>query len=205
MLRASIHVDKYAKTGHQGAEFCPLMSCFGIINSENILGASCLFIFVYNTSMPSILFVCTANICRSPIASALFRATISKEVDASDWVIDSAGTWAVEGKPAAEYSQAVVKALGQDLSTHRSKSITMEMLRSYDLVLVMEAFHKEALAAEFPEYKGKIFQLSELTGRKFDVRDPYGSELEDYRDTAKLINGILREGLPKIRELLARN
>lgn len=155
--------------------------------------------------MPSILFVCTANICRSPIASALFRAIISGEADASNWEIDSAGTWAVEGKPAAEYSQAVVKALGHDLSTHRSKSITMEMLGSYDLILVMEAFHKEALIAEFPAHKGKIFQLSELTGRKFDVRDPYGSDIEDYRDTAKLINGILREGLPKLRELLANN
>lgn len=154
--------------------------------------------------MPSVLFVCTANICRSPIAEALFRALISKEPDSSEWVVDSAGTWAVDGRPAAEYSQAVTRTFDQDLSAHRSKGVTKDMLSSFDLILVMEAFHKEALLAEFPALRGKVYRLSELIGKNFDVPDPYGSGYEDYRKTANLIEGILHEGLPKIRELVGR-
>ena len=79
--------------------------------------------------MPSILFVCTANVCRSPLALGLFKQKIASEPDASFWKLDSAGTWAPEGEPASAKSHFLLKQRGIDIQDHRSKSVSLELLR----------------------------------------------------------------------------
>ena len=151
--------------------------------------------------MPSILFVCTANICRSPLALALFKQKILNEPDASQWKLDSAGTWAPEGEPASGKSQFLLGQKGINIQDHRSKIVNIEMLSSFNLILTMERGHKEALQNEFPAIKSKVFMLSEMIGLHYDIQDPYNGTLDDYVEMMEEIEYILDEGFEKIQML----
>jgi protein-tyrosine-phosphatase len=153
--------------------------------------------------MPSILFVCTANICRSPMAMALFKNKV--ENDLLDWRIESAGTWANEGLPASNNSQQTLNDYGIDLSSHASRSVERISLTDYDLILVMEQGHKEALKVEYRNISDRVYLLYEMVGLIRDVHDPYGGRLVDYTETADEINQILTEGLDKIKEIALEN
>lgn len=149
----------------------------------------------------SVLFICTANRCRSPMAEALFKRILSEQDRASVWLIQSAGTWAEPGLPATVNAQAALAAQGIDLSLHRSQLLTADLLRSTAVILVMTCHHQEAIQAEFPEVAHKTFLLSQLIGQEFDIEDPYGSAAEEYRRCADDIEHILRDGFPHLREL----
>ncbi|HEX7973596.1 MAG TPA: hypothetical protein VF498_04235 [Anaerolineales bacterium] len=146
--------------------------------------------------MSSVLFVCTANICRSPIAMALWREKLGSA--AKGWRIESAGTWAMEGERAASRAQTVLLERGIDLSAHRSRSVTREMLRNFTLILTMEHGHKEALRAEFPEFASRIYLLHEMVGDVREVRDPMGGSMIDFQDTANEIDQVLTQGYDRI-------
>jgi protein-tyrosine-phosphatase len=148
--------------------------------------------------MPSILFVCTANICRSPVALALFKQKISNEPDAALWKLDSAGTWAPEGEAASGKSQFLLRGKGIDIQDHRSKSVNLDMLRGFNLILTMEGGQKEALQNEFPEVKSRVFMISEMIGQRYDIQDPYNGTLDDYIEMMGEIEHILDEGFEKI-------
>ena len=153
--------------------------------------------------MPAILFVCTANICRSPMAMGLFKSKIGDEI--SKWRIESAGTWAIEGLAASVNSQQVLLDRSIDLSNHTSRPIEQLDLNEFDLILVMEHGHKEAIKGEFPEVSNRVFLLYEMIGYKKDVYDPYGSHLVDYAETADELDRILTEGMGKIKDLAYKN
>ena len=155
--------------------------------------------------MLSVLIVCSANICRSPMAEALLKHLISGRPDASQWNIASAGTWARFGTPAAVLSQAVMNERGLDISMHRSQPVTPELLPQFDLVLTMEGQHKEGLLLQYPIYANRIYMLSEMVGRSEDISDPIGGELEDYQAAAKKMERFLSSGLDKIYLLASKN
>ena len=147
----------------------------------------------------SVLFVCSANICRSPMAMGLLRARVSQSVD--NWRIESAGVWAEEGHSAAFYTRRVLEVRGIGVSEHSSRQVTPDLMREFDLILVMERNHKEALRAAFPEQSNRIYMLSEMVGRKDDIVDPIGGPRADYEDTAQEIDAILSEGFENILRL----
>ena len=149
--------------------------------------------------MKSVLFVCTANLCRSPLAQGLFHYHLGKSLDG--WKIDSAGIWAEEGNPPSSKTLQILREKGIALSDQRSKRIERSILEQFALVLTMEKGQKEALQIEFPEHREKIFLLSEMVGRSYDIADPVGGDLEDYRRTAEEIDRILSEGLERIAGL----
>lgn len=149
--------------------------------------------------MPSVLFVCTANICRSPLAEALFRDMVRDEP--GEWKVESAGTWALVGEPAAQKSQQVLAERGLDASDHRARSVSLELLNSFKLILTMENGHKEALQIEFPAIKGRVYTLSEMVGDEFDIHDPIGGPLVDFQATADELEQILSEGYARIIQL----
>lgn len=149
--------------------------------------------------MNSVLFVCTANLCRSPMAMGLLKISLGPE--ASRWRIESAGTWAQEGLPAVAKTRQVVMARGLDLSSQRSRSITRSLMQEFNLILVMERGHKEALGIEYPKMRHKTFLLSEMIGQRFDIADPMGRSQAEFEDTAREIEAILSQGLERIRQL----
>lgn len=153
--------------------------------------------------MYSVLFVCTANICRSPMAMGLLRFMVSEQKE--DWCIQSAGTWAVDGEPAAVKTQQVLIEKGIDISQHRSHQVSEEMLKSFQLILTMEQGHKEALRIEFPETASRVFLLSEMIDQVFDIRDPIRGPLIGFRETLRDIDYILSTGFEKISTLAKEN
>ncbi len=148
---------------------------------------------------PSVLFVCTANICRSPMAAALLRARLEKErADWKDWRVGSAGTWALEGEPAAKNSRQVMIERGLDISQHKAQTVTVQLLNDYNLILTMEPGQKEALQVEFPAVARRVFLLGEMDGSMSAIDDPYGGSVEQYRTAAEKMDAILASGMERI-------
>lgn len=155
--------------------------------------------------MPSILIVCTANICRSPMAEALLRRRLQDAGLSREWQVGSAGTWAQEGIPASETGVLVLSKRGLDISRHRSRVVRPHLMREADLVLTMTAGHAEALQAEFPQERGKVFLLSEMAGPSYDIQDPYGGSLKDFGRTVDELERLIARGFAKIVALAQAN
>ena len=153
--------------------------------------------------MPSVLFVCTANICRSPMAMGLLRQQVSQ--DERSWKIQSAGVWAEKGHPPSDFGRMVLLRRGIDIADHKSQPVTPKLVQDFNLILAMEERHKDALAAAFPAYSYRFYLLSEMVGKSFDVDDPFGLALPDYEDTAQEIEQILQEGFYIIQTLSVSN
>jgi protein-tyrosine-phosphatase len=152
-------------------------------------------------SMPAILFVCTANRLRSPMAAALFRARLARMDAAQNWRIESAGTWTRPGFPALPEAQQVMREMGLDLSAHLAREVSAELLAQFDLVLTMQQSHKEALRVEFPQIAGRVWQLNEMAGNNGDVLDPLPLQLDEVRRLAQTIDQALAQGMPRIMTL----
>jgi protein-tyrosine-phosphatase len=154
--------------------------------------------------MANILVVCTANICRSPLAAAELRRRI-QGLGLSDWQVDSAGTWAIVPREPSEHSARVAELNGLDISEHRAQSVSAELLDNADLILCMTANHKESLQVEFGNAAEKIWQLSEMTGRVYDVSDPYGGPYQGYVRLWETLSRLYDQGLEQIVTLAATN
>ncbi len=148
--------------------------------------------------MPSVLFVCTGNLHRSPMAEYLFKARVDP---AAGWQIASAGTYTRDGLPTTSEVVAVLAAWGIDPSGHRSQEVTRALLERYNLILCLARNHKEALRSEFPDLAGRIYLLSEMAGRQADVEDPIGGPLEEFEAVAAEIDKYLQRGYERIIEL----
>ncbi|MHC1783153.1 MAG: hypothetical protein AB9891_10445 [Anaerolineaceae bacterium] len=146
----------------------------------------------------SVLFVCSANRCRSPMAAGIFRSLLGDE---PGWSIGSAGTWATEGLPVLLEVQEIMNGRGIDLTHHRARQISGKLLAVSHLVLVMEPGHQESIQSEFPETASSIFLLSEMSGRWQPVPDPVGGSLQDFQNTAAELELLISQGLERIRFL----
>jgi protein-tyrosine-phosphatase len=155
--------------------------------------------------MPSLLIVCTANQCRSPMGMVLLRRRIQELGLEEEWNVDSAGTWGFDGAPATITAVEAMRERGLDLEDHQSRKITGDLLETYDLVLTMTRDHQEGIQTEFPQVAEKVYMLSEMLDEHFDIVDPVGSPLESYRETADQIDRIFESGMDRILELARAN
>ncbi|MCI5836558.1 MAG: low molecular weight protein arginine phosphatase [Veillonellaceae bacterium] len=132
-----------------------------------------------------ILFICTGNTCRSPMAEALLRQMAAERE--ADVVVLSAGLAAFPGDPATVQAQQAVAELGADLREHRSRRVALPHLAAADVVVTMTEAHRAALREWAPEYAEKVYTLAEWSGRGEDIADPFGKDEAAYRKTASEI------------------
>jgi|SRR5581483_2075381 protein-tyrosine phosphatase len=145
-----------------------------------------------------ILFVCTGNICRSPMAVALFRAHAAEHGDGERFRVESAGTWGVDGAPASANAQLVLQKRGLSLAGHVARTVSPELIEQADLVIVMTRSHRDALAAEFPQARSKLHLMSEFAGLEYDISDPYGQSLAAYEMCAADLEQLIKRGYARI-------
>jgi protein-tyrosine-phosphatase len=155
-------------------------------------------------AMRHILFVCTANQCRSPMAAGLFSRQIAHLGEADRWHVSSAGTWAEDQRPATMFARTTMAEQNIDISGHRSRLLDGDLLRGVDVILVMTRHHQEAIRAEFPDVADRTFMISQLIGQTFDITDPVQGTLDDYRRCAADLQQILRDGYNRLAELADR-
>ena len=133
-----------------------------------------------------ILFVCTGNTCRSAMAAAMLNdIAVNNDLNV---LIDSAGVFAEVGGKAADEAIAAMERRGIDLSGHRTKPLTDELIDMADVILVMTEAHKQLVESVA---KGKVHTLLEYAGGEGDISDPYGGDAEEYERTASEIYDAL--------------
>jgi protein-tyrosine phosphatase len=117
------------------------------------------------------------------------------------WRIESAGTWSITGQPAATNTLDVLKKRGIVILHHRSRVVSLDLLRQFNLILTMEAGHKEALKIEFPEIASRVYLVSEMIGAQYDIQDPMGQPYEEYERAAQELEMIFEKGSDQIQKL----
>ncbi len=131
--------------------------------------------------MKTFLFVCTGNICRSPMAEALFRHATQGR---SDYRAVSAGLGAVDGQAPSTYSVQAMREIGVDITRQRSRMLTAEMVKQADYILGMTHSHVDTIALLYPQAAEKTFLLREfddtLDPFEKDISDPIGGSYEVY-------------------------
>jgi protein-tyrosine-phosphatase len=146
----------------------------------------------------NLLFVCTGNICRSPLAEAIAQQELNRR-ERSDVIVSSAGTGAWDGAPASEGAYLVGLEHGLDLSAHRARLLTRELVGEANLILTMARHHRARVHELGGD--GRTFVLGEYAGRTGDeaeVSDPFGGDLEIYRATFAQLDGLVREVLGRL-------
>jgi len=150
------------------------------------------------TNTKRILLVCTGNICPSPLAAALLERALT-ERGIEGIAVASAGTGAWDGAPVSEGAYLVGLERKLDLSGHRARLLTRELVESAELVLTMARHHRARVDELGGE--GRVFVLGEYAGREGDeaeVSDPFGGDLDVYRDTCSELETLIQVAVERI-------
>lgn len=143
--------------------------------------------------MKKILFVCTGNTCRSPMAAAILN---NMNIDGIE--VESAGIYAIPGCDASEYVKELLKENQIDYN-HVSKPLNDQLVKWADLILVMTTAHKNNVLAMFTDAKDKVYTLREYaTGEEGDVEDPFGGSLDIYRKTFQELQELIQKAVKKM-------
>ncbi|MCA9920040.1 MAG: hypothetical protein KC445_18915 [Anaerolineales bacterium] len=153
---------------------------------------------------PHILVICTANICRSPVAEALLRTKLHA-AGFADWTVASAGTWATNGNAASAFSALLMEEQGLNIQAHRSQPVTDLLMQQADLLLCMETGHARTLRHDYPTHQHKIYTLRQIVGKRGSVRDPYGGSRRQYERMVAEVDDLLEQGLPYIQAVVQEN
>lgn len=172
-------------------------------NTEGVTNLKCLregsipFYGIQNSfAMPTITFVCTANICRSPMAEKLFNYYAKQR--GLRMAGDSCGL--IEGGRMISLNsmQLLMEKGIEEAKDHVSKQITPDIVKHSWLLLTMEQRHRDFIRKQEPSMAHKVLTLNEIMGGEGDIEDPYGSGLDDYRETFAIIEERITGLIDKI-------
>lgn len=148
--------------------------------------------------MFSVLFVCTGNQFRSPIAAEIFRNQLMQDGRIHEWKVSSAGTWTSNGRKLPVVALELARSFGLDLSRHLTRMIDASILEEADLILVMENGHKESIQVEFPFTRKKVFLLSQvLEGEASEIPDP-SKAVDDAKNIIREMIDMIHKGINNI-------
>jgi protein-tyrosine phosphatase len=146
----------------------------------------------------TLLFVCSGNTCRSPMAETIARNLLSKNLNVSEMELEhkginiiSAGTYAMPGMRATPQAVDAVKEMGMDLSRHRSRALTVELIHQADFIYTMGRSHAMAVRSLVPSASDKV-QTLDPDG---DIEDPIGSDLGVYKQLAGQLEKLIQKRL----------
>ncbi|MFX1520779.1 MAG: low molecular weight protein arginine phosphatase [Promethearchaeota archaeon] len=147
----------------------------------------------------NIIFVCYANLCRSPLAEGIFKQLLERS-GKSDIIVSSAGIRAYEGSPPHSKSIQVAKERGIDISGYGGVQLTKEMVKDADLILTLDDSVKHHILSYYTTDSKKIYTLKECAGEinDLDVEDPYGLSTEAFRRCADEIEEYSAKILAKL-------
>lgn len=151
-----------------------------------------------------VLFVCTGNTCRSPMAAGVLRGLAERRgrPGLRSILTGSAGTFAAPGHPATAEAVRACAEQGIDLSRHRSRPLSREILAGSDLILVMEEAHRREVLSLDPQAASRVHLLGEFAGVEGDpeVADPIGGSLDDYRRILGRLSGLIDRVWQKVMD-----
>jgi len=150
-------------------------------------------------SNKKIVFVCTGNTCRSPMAAVLATDIFAKAGLVAQ--VLSAGVSAWANQPASRHALSVMEEDGLSLTSHKACMVSDELVKNATVILSMTGTHRAILHSDYPKAKDKIFTLCEYAGHGKDISDPFGGSLEEYRACASEIKVLLQIVATKIAAL----